>query len=753
MTNASSLLFLILFCSTLSYAQTILVGSDQGPVSNASVVVTSIAGDSQFFHVSDQKGEVHTSIKPPFQIVTSHVNFQTRKDTVTQEGRHQIMLSEKEHRLDEVVITGQLMPQSVQKSVYNVRVLDKERLTAQGIQSLPEVLAYELNFQFQRDNATGSSSTSLQGISGQNIKILLDGVPIVGRSGINNEIDLSQINLAAIEKIEIIEGPMAVNYGADALAGVVNIITTQPDSSKISFDIRMHEASVGREYRLINEGIHNLSLNGNYRFSPSWTLQSESRVYRFGGWSGIGRDKLWYPKDQFFQSGALKYEQSDFNIYYRFDYLNEKLFNHGSAEQTNPQEDPYAFDKNYLTSRWMHQVQAELPVGQGAAHTVLSYTQFKRRTHRFKSYLVDGVPDFTTPEGQDTVAFNTVFFRHTLNDAAQWSIGDSEWHTQVGLEGTFEKASGSTLNDGEKQMSDLSLFASIEIILQRLKIRPGLRLAYNNTFSTRPTASINLKYDFSTDAQLRLSYGQGFRAPSLRELYHEFIDANHNVIGNSELEPEYSKNVNGDFTYRLRKKWRITVAGFFNSINNRIGYFTPDNPNEATTYMNVSNFRTHGYTSGVTYEHGSIMARTGFSYVGRYHNFSEQTSLHDVPKYLYAPEVTSALQLDLFKTGISLASFYKYTGPGKQYINVTQDDGTSELQLQQRMGFHLWDLTLSGGITPGLTVSLGVKNLLDVTAVTNIQTSGNAHSSSSNGQSSVAYGRSYFFNINYKFSK
>ena len=44
----------------------------------------------------------------------------------------------------------------------------------------------------------------MQGVNGENVKILIDGVPVIGR--LNGHIDLSQINLSNIEKIEIVEG-------------------------------------------------------------------------------------------------------------------------------------------------------------------------------------------------------------------------------------------------------------------------------------------------------------------------------------------------------------------------------------------------------------------------------------------------------------------------------------------------------------------------------------------------------------------
>ncbi|MEO9806185.1 MAG: TonB-dependent receptor [Reichenbachiella sp.] len=749
------LFFVCLLTIHQASSQTLLVLDDKGPIVNASVKVLDLDKGGETFYISDNHGKVRISQPSPFQVTINHLNFHTLKDTVRKSGTHKIELVKKEQTLDEVVITGQFLPQSVQNSVYSVHIIDQARLASQGARSLTEVLGSELNFRFQRDNAVGSSTASLQGISGQYIKILLDGVPIVGRGGVSNEIDLNQINLNSIEKVEVIEGPMAVNFGADALAGVINIITKKPNAHKWSVDVSLQEETVGKEYKLFDEGIHNASLSSSYSFHPNWSIQSETRYQKFGGWSGTGRDKLWYPKSQFFQSGELRYEKNDFNIYYRFDYLNETIENQGTPEYVGDEDDPYAFDKEYLTQRWMHQIQAEYGLSHGSLNTVLSFTDYDRITHRFKSYLLPGVPDLTTTTGQDTIAFRTFFFRNTLNDILQWSVGSTDWHTQIGIDGDFENAKGTTLSEGDKQMTNLGFFASTEILLgNRLKLRPGVRLSYNDAFSTKPSASINMKYNLSDRSQIRMSYGRGFRAPSLRELYHEFIDSNHNILGNPNLKPEYSDNVTGDFTHQFKNQtWRLSIKGFYNAIHNRISYFTPDGSNQTTTYINILKYKTLGTTGHVTFEKGRIQLKTGLSYIGRYHNFSENTTGLDIPQFLYSPEYIANLQYDLFNTGIALASFYKFTGSIKQYVAATDENGSSIPELRQLDGYHLWDLTLSGGLVKSLRISVGAKNLLNVTAVSNNTNIGGSHTGSNTGQSSIAYGRSYFIKFNYNFSK
>ena len=121
--------------------------------------------------------------------------------------------------MGEVIVTGQYKPQSVKNSVYQVRTISKERIQKQAATKLQDVLNSELNIRFSQDPATGGSDISMLGLSGQNVKILLDGMPMIGRQGTSNEININQIDVNTIERIEIIEGPMSVIYGADALAG------------------------------------------------------------------------------------------------------------------------------------------------------------------------------------------------------------------------------------------------------------------------------------------------------------------------------------------------------------------------------------------------------------------------------------------------------------------------------------------------------------------------------------------------------
>nr|WP_305070019.1 TonB-dependent receptor plug domain-containing protein [Flavobacterium covae] len=88
-----------------------------------------------------------------------------------------------------------------------------------------DVLNQYLNISLQPSGSSGRSTVSLFGLDGQYFKILVDNVPLINENGLGNNIDLSQINLNDIERIEIVEGSMGVTHGANTVTGVLNIIT------------------------------------------------------------------------------------------------------------------------------------------------------------------------------------------------------------------------------------------------------------------------------------------------------------------------------------------------------------------------------------------------------------------------------------------------------------------------------------------------------------------------------------------------
>lgn len=121
------------------------------------------------------------------------------------------------------MVTGQFSPQSMRNSLYKVRTVNSEQIRQKVPTSVQSLLNTEIGIRLSNDMALGETDFELMGMSGNNVKILLDGIPLIDRGATKQS--LSQLDVNSIERVEIVEGPMSVVYGTDALAGVINIIT------------------------------------------------------------------------------------------------------------------------------------------------------------------------------------------------------------------------------------------------------------------------------------------------------------------------------------------------------------------------------------------------------------------------------------------------------------------------------------------------------------------------------------------------
>ena len=104
--------------------------------------------------------------------------------------------------LKEVVVTGEYQPQSLRNSVYRTRIINSERIRLRAATNIQQVLNTELGFRFSNDMTLGTSDVMLMGMSGRNVKILLDGVPMIDRTDTRES--LNQIDINSIDRIEVI---------------------------------------------------------------------------------------------------------------------------------------------------------------------------------------------------------------------------------------------------------------------------------------------------------------------------------------------------------------------------------------------------------------------------------------------------------------------------------------------------------------------------------------------------------------------
>lgn len=644
-------------------------------------------------------------------------------------------------QLKDVVVTGQYAPQSLKNSVYMVRTITNEQIRLRDASKIQEVLSDQLGIRFSNDLTLGTSDITMMGISGQRVKILLDGVPLLDRGDTRES--LNQIDVNSIDHIEIVEGPMSVSYGSDALGGVINLITKKGSGGEsLKAYGRVQEETAGSNYDAFHgAGTHLESAGVNWEHK-GWQLGGNFTRNNFDG-TVAG----WMPKDQFTGSVVAGYRTNNLRVWYRFDGEDETIKNDGTVnENTNIETDAH-----YLSHRLMHQLQAEWQLNNRLSFSgAASYTDYSRRTQTTTLDVLTGDRRLTLGAGeQDKSIFDTKFFRGT----AQYKLSDVV-SLQPGVEINLTGSSGARIL-GTPTINDYAFFISSEIaITPAISIRPGARFIKNSVYDAPPVIpSFNSKIKLSNAFDLRLAYARGFRSPALRELYFNFFDASHSIIGNDQLKAETSNSFNGSLSWQSSWasaiKLKSSVGGFYNNFNNLIttGYDAA-NPS-VMTYINIDKFKTTGGTLENTLYYKNLQANVGFSYTGVYNQLQADDA--SLPGFTWYPEVNANLLYHFKKAKMDVSLYYKFNGKLPTYETATVNN-VSVIHLAERSSFHTADLTVNKKINSTITIAGGVKNLFNVTNVNNTSLDvGAAHSTG--GPVPLGYGRSYFLGLNFQFSK
>ncbi|WP_316750876.1 TonB-dependent receptor [Pedobacter gandavensis] len=659
-----------------------------------------------------------------------------------------IGLKENAYELNEVVITGQYEPQSLRNSVYNVRTISSEMIRLRGATELKSILNTELGIRFSTDRPTGISTPELMGVSGAGIKILVDGIPMMDR-GVEKE-SLGQIDVNTVERIEIVEGPMSVIYGTDAMAGVINIITKRGGHDQFSVTARVQEETAGKEYNAFDgKGIHNEFIGFNWQ-KNGWHAAASGSRNNFGGWQGLktGREQEWLPKNQWLTSAAAGYKNGKLDIWYRFNGADESLKLLGPISNS-----PKVSDKEYISKRWFHQLQGSLFVNDKVSIDAAgAYTDYSRRTLSTDLELATGKETLSTDQGaQDLDELSTLFFRSTV----QYKISP-ELTLQPGLEFNRNAGQGGRIN-GSPVINDYSFFLSTQWqVNEAIQLKPGFRLTKNSIYDAPPVIpSLHTKIKLNKDLDLRLSYARGFRAPMLRELYFYMKDSNHDIKGNIDLKAEYSNSYHGSLSWAVKStpdlRLNTTVSAFFNDYKNKIDLGLVEGTTNVNTYLNIAKNKTTGGEWNNTLYWKGLQASLGFAYIGQYNMYSEEKDeLGSTPKFVWTPEINSNISYLVPKINTNVSLFYKFTGERSAYILSQTAEGTTA-RLSKMAAYHIADLTLNKTINKYLSINGGVRNLLNVTRIRTTGVESGAHVS--DGSNPFGYGRSYFLGLTMSWAK
>lgn len=644
-------------------------------------------------------------------------------------------------KIDNIVITGQISMTTAEKSVHKIRVLDRKTIDAKGAVNLRDVLTNELNIRITQDQMLGSGM-QLQGLGGENVKILIDGVPVIGR--MNGDIDLSQINLNDIERIEMVEGPLSVNYGSNALAGTINLITKKTARKGLQVNLNTYYETVGI-YNIdgklsYNIGRHRFSVTGMRNFFDGWKNTDPFIQFPKKTLADTNRVSQWRPKEQYSADVHYSYVGKKFSINPFADFYKETMTNRGKPRKPDFIS---AFDDIFKTNRMNQGIDFKIfPNAKYKIQGVVAHNYYSRYKNTYIKDLTTLKTTLTpTPSDQDTSVFRTIMSRSSFTSSSLAQKIDYE----VGYDVNFDMATGKRISDTSKTMGDYAVYSSMEWkAFKDFIVRPAARIAYNSVFNFNVVPSLNLKYSVKK-WDFRASYAKGYRAPSMKELYMDFVDFNHDIHGNANLNPEQSHNVQSWINYHLnlpKAKYNsaidFEVNGYYQTVRNKIT-LSQNTTGNIYSYFNLNRFESTGGKFIVTYKNDWITAKLGGAVV------AVKTDLNN-SHFTSSPELTSSVMYHWRKIGMNFSVFYKYTGKAVMFIQTETDLMQSSID-----DYNMLDVNVSKSFWKNhILVAIGAKNLLNVTNVTSQGATVGVHSSGGSS-SPIAWGRSMYVRLSMNF--
>jgi len=457
--------------------------------------------------------------------------------------------------LNEVIFTGKKLKSNVFNTAESISILHSKALSLNSQRNTPELLNEAPGVFLQKTNH-GGGSAFLRGLTGNQVLYLIDGIRInnaITRYGPNQY--LNTIDRFSLERIEIVRGSGSVLFGSDAIGGVINMLSINPD-------VNQQKALSGKISTRIGSNHLEESLNGriSYKNKESW-LTSGITTRSFGDLIGGKNTKLQHPSgyDEFCYDvktniqmnkrhtiqGLLQYvHQKDVPVYHKY------ILENFALNKMDPQKRSLAYvGYTYTPEKGFIQNIKFTPNFQKVAES--------RWSKKNNSNL-------TTIENDTVEIFGVLTELNTLKN-----IGDWKWSGSHGFDLYHDKVNSNRIQmydnstpifkrglypDDATQIS-YAFFTNQHIEKNKFQVTLGNRIQFlslqipidnGQIINIQPKAWVgNLYVAQSILPKLKLIYGlnTGFRAPNIDDLGSLGIVDFRYEIPNYELRPEKSAQI------------------------------------------------------------------------------------------------------------------------------------------------------------------------------------------------------------------
>lgn len=604
--------------------------------------------------------------------------------------------------LAEVVVTGTRSDRSLLDTPVRTEVVSAQEIERTHARSLTEALENVPGLQLREIRGKSGYELSLQGLSSDQVLVLIDGLPLAASTG--STVDLSQYALAEVERIEVVKGAASAQYGSAALGGVINVITRDiaPGfSGRVSADAGSYgEQNVSADATAVGASHGQLSLEGGserirvrlaadvrddkgFAVDPqAWARQGDAAQRgQFGGRLDVLPDtqsRYWLEASRYSEDDEQRLPAMFFPPNYIY-----------PSKTENITRDRYIAG---LQQTYANDLRVQLK----ALHE--SYDSLSWKTNNLSSTAYE-----SRDARQDT---NHVSAQLDLPawSVQLWQLG-VDWHQET-LQQSLDGVSEFVSSDGVERSSK-EVFAQDDIFLRdNLELLLGLRYQDDSDFGGHAAPKLSLRWSFLENVDwngaLRLSAGNGYRVPNLKERYYLFDHSSlgYKVQGNPELKPESSDSYQAGLAFNREQALSFDINVFYNDVKDMIqideSTVTTVGGIAIYSYGNVAHARTMGAETGLRWQ---ALPSLG---VNASYTYTHSEDVNTGSALTRRPAHMARLGMDwaaLEKTTLTLRARYQ----GEELA------GTSSTAMSP--AWTVFDCSLNQKIAGGITAFAGVNNM------------------------------------------
>ena len=687
--------------------------------------------------LTDESGHFYLKNLPvgTHTVVFSMMGYETIEKTVTLQRdtliELKVAIAETSFVIDNVVVTANKYATKQKEVATIVNVVSPLIIESTASNSMADVLNFQTGLRVEETCSNcGVPQIRINGLEGPYTQILMDSRPIF--SSLASVYGLEQLPAGMVDRIEVIRGGGSALYGANAIAGVVNIITKEP--TRNFFNVSNSSAFTERGTYDINTNLNASVVSENQK----------AGIYLFG----VQRNRQQYDRDDdgFSDIPHLNSTTAGFRSFFKTseyskltaEYHHTTEYRRGGygIDSLQPHESP-------LCEQLRHNIDAATAkwdmYSTDSRHFISAYTSFQHIAR--DSYFGTNMNPNAYGKSTDIISVTGAQYRFS------YACGIANADLSAGAEYSYNQLRDQILGYGRNTLQRVHLgggyvqnewktTAWSALIGGRLEQHSLLKKpVFSPRANVRWSPIVNGKSTITgnplplTDLIVRLSYASGYRAPQIYEedLHVGAVGGEVSLISLDEnLRPEYSHSVSGslDMYKRLGKfDFNVTLEGFFTQLND---IFTlVENGHDAhgnllLTRTNASGARVAGVNVEAKLGYGHLLSfQAGYTY--NYSRYIEPLQWSENPNI--------APQTRMFRTPEHYGYFLLNIEPVKNFHILTNGKVTGSMLVQHFAGyvpedeevvtpvFFEWDVKLCYDIPLykhyTLEINAGVKNILD----------------------------------------